>query len=222
MLVAALGNKTYEVVSTLQVVEFADDKEDQTIFPAPQSVKVGVGVVPNYSASGAASVARPRYTVTFGDLPGSSLAQTTGTGPSASITLDKDAEGRGWYIDETPLDNIDDYLPTSNPNIWQAKAGSEAEGKMDMLSVLLNEYGHALGLDHSADAGDFMVSTLQPGQRRLPSSDELALMGQLVAQIKADMQMADASASAAKTSSALAASAANVGLIFDGVGFFFV
>ena len=67
-----------------------------------------------------------------------------------------------------------------------------------------------------------MASTLQPGQRRLPSIEELTLMGQLVAQIKADMQMADASASAAKTSSALAASAANVGLIFDGVGFFFV
>jgi predicted Zn-dependent protease len=31
---------------------------------------------------------------------------------------------------------------------------------MDMLSVLLHEYGHALGLEHSADAHDFMGTTL--------------------------------------------------------------
>ena len=54
-----------------------------------------------------------------------------------------------------------------------------------MLSVLLHEYGHALGLEHSAQLGDFMNTSLQTGQRRLPSSEELALMGQLVAQIKA-------------------------------------
>jgi len=131
----------------------------------------------------------------FADLPGSSVGQTTGEGATAQITLDSTAAGHGWYVDPTPLDNTDDYLPTSNPNIWQAKAGSAAEGKMDMLSVLLHEYGHALGLEHSADARDFMATTLQPGERRLPSSEELALMGQLVAQRKAQSSATDASAS---------------------------
>jgi hypothetical protein len=144
------------------------------------------------SAISALLASASNVTLHVADLPGSSVGQTTGTGPSAAITLDKDAAGHGWYIDPTPLDNTDDYLPTSNPNIWQAKAGTAAEGKMDMLSVLLHEYGHALGLEHTADSGDFMASTLQPGQRRLPSSQEMALMSQLVAQIKADMQTADA------------------------------
>ena len=121
----------------------------------------------------------------FQDLPGTAVGQTTGEGASAAITLDTTAAGHNWYIDPTPLDNIDDYLPTSNPNIWQAKAGTDAAGKMDMLSVLLHEYGHALGLEHSAQVGDFMSATLQPGQRRLPNADELARMSQLVAQIKA-------------------------------------
>ena len=122
----------------------------------------------------------------FADLPGSAVGNTVGEGSTASITLDTTAAGHGWYVDATPQDNTDDYLPTSNPNVWQAKAGSAAAGKMDMLSVLLHEYGHALGLEHSADARDFMATTLQPGERRMPSSEELALMSQLVAQLKAD------------------------------------
>ena len=34
---------------------------------------------------------------------------------------------------------------------------------MDMLSVLLHEYGHALGMEHSAQLSDFMNASLQPG-----------------------------------------------------------
>ena len=90
-------------------------------------------------------------TYSFTDLPGTALGQTTGEGAGAAITLDTNAAGHGWYVDPTPLDPWassglanDDYLPTSNPNIWKAKAGTDAAGKMDMLSVLLHEYGHAL------------------------------------------------------------------------------
>jgi hypothetical protein len=77
-------------------------------------------------------------------LSGASVAQTTGTGPTAQITLDTNAAGYGWFIDYTPYLN-EEWLPTSNPHEWQAKPGSDAEGKMDMLSVLLHEYGHVLG-----------------------------------------------------------------------------
>jgi len=126
-------------------------------------------------------------------LNGQTLGQTNGAGLNTQITLDTNAAGHNWFVDPTPLDNTDDYLPTSNPNIWQAKAGSDAAGKMDMLSVLLHEYGHALGLEHSADADDFMAATLQPGERRLPSAQELTLMSQLVAQLKASTALADGS-----------------------------
>jgi VCBS repeat-containing protein len=55
---------------------------------------------------------------------------------------------------------------------------------MDMLSVLLHEYGHVLGIDHSANSHDYMATTLTAGVRRMPSADELALMQQLVEQVK--------------------------------------
>ena len=86
-------------------------------------------------------------TYSFSDLPGTALGETTGKGTFAAITLDTNAAGHGWYIDPTPLDPStssglanNEYLPTSNPNIWQAKASTDAAGKMDLLSVLLHEY----------------------------------------------------------------------------------
>jgi hypothetical protein len=118
----------------------------------------------------------------FADFSSAALGQTTGS----KITLDTNAAGHGWFIDYTPYLN-EEWLPTSNPYEWQAKPGSDAEGKMDMLSVLLHEYGHVLGLEHTADAHDFMSTTLQPGVRRLPSASELQQMANLVAQLKGEM-----------------------------------
>jgi VCBS repeat-containing protein len=116
------------------------------------------------------------------DLAGGAVGQTTGT----TITLDDNAAVHGWFIDTTPGDNAE-YLPTHNPNEWIAKTGSAAAGKLDMLSVLLHEYGHVLGIDHSADNHDYMATTLTPGVRRMPSSDELALMAKLVGELKHEL-----------------------------------
>ena len=85
--------------------------------------------------------AYPNLTYSFTDLPGTALGetkstQTTGSGAAANILLDINAAGRGWFMDSTPLSN-DDYLPTSNPNEWIAKAGSAAADKMDLLSALV-------------------------------------------------------------------------------------
>lgn len=144
---------------------------------------------------------------TFTDLLGNAIGETTGEGANATITLDTDAAGHGWYIGGlttedrgqnlntpssifNPLSSVfsppsSDWLPTSNPFEWVARAGTAVEGKMDMLSVLLHEYGHALGIEHSSDAHDYMATTLTPGLRRLPNVIEMQLMAQLAAEARA-------------------------------------
>ena len=134
--------------------------------PTSMSALLGSGLFDTSATSG--------ITLNVADLAGGAVGQTTGT----SITLDINAANNGWFIDSTPNLN-EEWLPTSNPNEWVAKAGSAAYGKMDMLSVLLHEYGHALGIEHSADQYDFMGTTLTAGIRRMPSAEELALMQQL-------------------------------------------
>jgi hypothetical protein len=133
---------------------------------------------PSTGSGQASTLLNSGITLNIADLPGGAVGETTGT----SITLDTNAAGYGWYVDPNPAANTD-FLPTSNPDVWMAKAGSAAAGKMDMLSVLLHEYGHALGLDHSVNPNDFMAPDLQPGERRLPSSAELAQLSQLATQL---------------------------------------
>jgi hypothetical protein len=138
---ADYAGKHYRIVVQIKVTEYFNENDPQCSTPVlikatkPSSGDSGYG-----SGYDLASVS-----VNFADLAGGALGQTNATG----ITLDDNAAGNGWFIDTTPWDNSE-YLATSNPNEWVAKAGSEAAGKMDMLSVLLHEYGHALGIEHSA------------------------------------------------------------------------
>jgi DNA/RNA endonuclease G (NUC1) len=84
------------------------------------------------------------------DLPTRQLAEgtitsynTNGTPKTATITIDDDANSVGWFIDTTPQDNneftgIDNYL--------QATPNSPAAGKYDLLTTILHEMGHTLGI----------------------------------------------------------------------------
>ena len=178
---AEFGGKTYKIVMKLMVI-----RGEGGACTEPRLIKVSGSTQQGFISSGintdsqATILANASLSFTgFADLAGAAVGQTTGT----NITLDTTAAGNGWFVDSTPSDNSE-YLPTSNPNEWIAKAGSAAAGKMDMLSVLLHEYGHALGIDHSANPNDFMATTLTAGVRRLPSAAEMALMQQLIAQAK--------------------------------------
>ena len=116
---ADFDGKHYKITVELHVFVMVDEKLPTTC-PPPQLIKVNGKPV-----SGSSSFDLNSIPVSFADLTRGALGQTNASG----ITLDGNAAGNNWFIDTTPADNSE-YLPTSNPNEWVAKAGSAAAGKM--------------------------------------------------------------------------------------------
>lgn len=83
------------------------------------------------------------------DLPGDHL----GLALPGVLYIDSDAAGRGWNTD----------------------LGSDAldAARVDLLSVVGHELGHALGLDDLAEPGGLMHDTLATGERHVPTVDDV-------------------------------------------------
>ncbi|MCA9071903.1 MAG: hypothetical protein KDA84_23405, partial [Planctomycetaceae bacterium] len=106
--------------------------------------------------------------ITVDDLSGDFLGLAT----TGGIVLDVDAAGNGWFIDPTP-DRDEEFANTGN---GLTAINLSAIGRMDLLTVIMHELGHKLGLDdlHSQLHPDALMSARLPvGTRRLPTSEEL-------------------------------------------------
>ena len=96
------------------------------------------------------------------DLPGAAIGRAIGS----TILLDVDAAGNGWFVDPTP-DLDEEYMATGS--IQQLVATSEvAAQRIDLVTTLLHEYGHILGLPDEQTRGSLMSHVLDVGIRRLP------------------------------------------------------
>ena len=85
------------------------------------------------------------------------------------VQLDATAAGFGWFVDPTPA-NDSEFAGRKPP-----PAG------MDLLTVVMHELGHELGLpdlDATAHPGDLMAEEMAPGVRRARVSPyDRALLG---------------------------------------------
>jgi hypothetical protein len=95
--------------------------------------------------------------VTVMDLPSNLLGVATST----AIWIDVDAAGHGWFVDPTPGDDSE-FFP-GGPS-------ADVRGRVDLLTVLMHELGHAIGLGHVStedhQASDVMTDALPVGTRR--------------------------------------------------------
>ena len=105
----------------------------------------------------ASKLADLHYEIT--DLPSSLLGLTE----AGTIRLDVNAAGRNWFVDRTPDDDVE-FEPGGDP----------VEG-VDLLTAVMHEMGHALGAEHIHDTDGLMYDVLQPGVRRSPGDDALAI-----------------------------------------------
>ena len=97
--------------------------------------------------SGASDPTIPTPTVEIGHLEGGEVARTLTDG---TVVLDPTAAGHGWFVDSTPT--TDDDVPAD---------------RIDLLTVIMHEMGHAMGLGHDIVEGspDLMDDAVDPGTR---------------------------------------------------------
>ncbi len=76
-------------------------------------------------------------------------------GQANSVIIDTNAAGYGWYLD-------DDYATNDEFENDHAPKG------LDLLTTVMHEFGHVLGLRHSNNGGDLMNATLGVGKRYSP------------------------------------------------------
>ncbi len=69
------------------------------------------------------------------------------------IQIDDNAAGWDWYVEPTPHDDSE----------FGSSRSSAAAGKMDLLTQVMHELGHELGLDHDAGANSVMNESLLVG-----------------------------------------------------------
>ncbi|QDU24182.1 beta strand repeat-containing protein [Urbifossiella limnaea] len=117
-------------------------------------------------AAGADPARLAAVTVTITDL---NAAGRLGEHVPGSVHIDDDAGGKGWFVDPTPADDAEFGPPETTGLV--ANPGP-AERGVDLLTVVMHELGHELGLpdiDPAAHPADLMAETLAAGVRRLPA-----------------------------------------------------
>ncbi|HUE70523.1 MAG TPA: Ig-like domain-containing protein [Pirellulaceae bacterium] len=105
------------------------------------------------------------------DLPGSALGMEL----PGTIVIDVNAAGYGWFVDATPGTD-EEFSIFVSLSERQAGTGSAALGKADLLTALMHEFGHALGMVH-LEGEEFehsvMNDTLGLSMRRVPTAADI-------------------------------------------------
>lgn len=169
------GSETYADV-VLQ-----DDAPKGLHVPAPdgvlsQSLLDGMveAAIARWAAAGASEAhlaAMRAVSFMVEDLGGLALGQSQ----PGTITLDDDGAGWRWFIDPTPDDDAE-FAEVQGSDALAATSGGAAAGRIDLLTTIIHELGHQIGLTDlhgGGEAGQLMFGAIHAGERRLPGAEEL-------------------------------------------------
>src|SRR5205814_5433304 len=115
-----------------------------------------------------ASLREIKFEVT--DLTNAYLAESSGN----RILVDRSAEGKGWFLDATPQDDSE-FANALAATRRLTDPQSAPAGHVDLLTAIMHEMGHKLGLGDSysqKDRDNLMYGYLTVGERRLPSNGQ--------------------------------------------------
>jgi hypothetical protein len=84
---------------------------------------------------------------------------------SGRVLLDPSAAGHGWFVDPTPLQD-EEFFAGSAGQPEAAVPGGPADGRVDLLTALVQELGVAAGID-----GAILRSALAPSMRSVAALD---------------------------------------------------
>jgi hypothetical protein len=106
------------------------------------------------------------------DLPGLRLGEADGN----HIRISRNAGGNGWFISSTSKSDQQFAKSASATRSYTDPASAPA-GRVDLLTAIMHEMGHALGLPDTYDAKDrdkVMYGYLTTGERRVPATNDAA------------------------------------------------
>jgi hypothetical protein len=139
---------------------------------------VVAAAIADWAAAGAsASQLAALHATTFSvaDLSGTTIGEESSP---AHITIDTNADGNGWFVDSTPTNNSEfTHAQNAARTDLLTDPSNAAAGHMDLLTAVVHELGHVLGLPDStspADINDLMYISLVDGERRLPGAADVA------------------------------------------------
>jgi hypothetical protein len=102
--------------------------------------------------------------IRVGDLPGAYVGRESANG---RILIDTNAAGYGWFVDPTPLESSE----------FKGTVAGPAVGHVDLLTVMVHELGHVLGIAELDNPNDVMFEYLYVGVRKVPTAADVMAAG---------------------------------------------
>ncbi|MDL2122389.1 MAG: matrixin family metalloprotease [Deltaproteobacteria bacterium] len=145
----------------LQAATFPDQPIAADAPTAEMLAPIVDAAMAHWAATGIDTTALEAVTLEIVDLPGLILGQTSGE----TVLIDVDGAGHGWFFDPTPYDDTE-FRRRNGATELIAVPSSPAYGDIDLLTVVMHELGHVLGLEHTEQEG-LMDASLDAGVRQL-------------------------------------------------------